>query len=108
MNAFDLLAESKMRQWEQDKKDGKPKRNSAGPVIGSGSGESFERQLFADIKRLIRRSHLEEPAARRQTLREAEDLQVQLSARLERNSSYHLCRYIFETLAALRKECAGD
>ena len=103
MNAFDLLAEAKMRQWEKEKKEGKGGPRSGKPAISISSGESLERQLFDDIKRLIRRAHQEEPAVRRQTLREAEALQVQLSARLERSGCRHLSKYLFETIAELRK-----
>jgi len=104
MNAFDLLAEAKMRQWEKEKKDGKGDPKPGGRTISTSSGESFERQLFDDIKRLMRRARHEEPEARKRTLREAEALQVQLSARLERSGSRYLSKYLFETISELRKE----
>ena len=102
MNAFDLLAEAKMRQWEKEKKEGKSGPGPGKGTISASSGESFERQLFDDIKRLMRRARQEEPEERRRTLREAEALQIQLSARLERSGSRYLSRYLFETITELR------
>ena len=108
MNAFDLLAEAKMRQWEKEKKEGKAAPDPGRQTISAGSGESFERRLFADIKRLIGQARREGPEGRKRALREAEALQIQLSARLERNGSYHLSRYLFEVVSELRKGTAGD
>ena len=108
MNAFDLLAEAKMRQWEKEKKEGKSGPGSGKPTISASSGESLERQLFDDIKRLMRRARLEEPATRKETLREAEALQVQLSARLERSGCRYLSKYLFETIAELRNAPADE
>ncbi|WP_338669176.1 hypothetical protein [Pseudodesulfovibrio methanolicus] len=102
MRAFDIMAEAKMRQWEQDKKDGKIKP-SGGPTLSVESGDSLEKQLFADITRLIRRSRQEPLQTSAETLREAEKLQVQLSARLERTGACHLSRYVADRVRALRE-----
>lgn len=102
MNAFDIMAEAKMRQWEKDKKEGKVKQVTERQLVSVSSGDSLEKQLFADIKRLIKRSHQEDPAVREATLVEAEKLQVQLSARLERNGCYHLTKYLFDEIRKLR------
>jgi hypothetical protein len=66
------------------------------------SDESYEKQLFAEIKRLIRKSHQEDTESRKQTLKQAEELQVQLSARLERSGCYYLSQHVFEEIAKLR------
>jgi len=58
VRAFGIMAEAKMRQWEKDKKEGKVKP-STGPTLSVESGDSLEKQLFADITRLIRRSRQE-------------------------------------------------
>lgn len=107
MNAFDLMAEAKMRQWEKEKKEGKAKASS-GRTVSAGAGESFERQLFDDIKRLLRRAKGEDPEARSHTLQEAEALQIQLSARLERGGSRYLSKYLFETIGELRGEVPSE
>jgi len=108
VNAFNIMAEAKMRQWEKDKKEGKIRPNKDGQLVSMGIGDSLEKQLFGDIKRLISRSHQEEPAARDATLREAEKLQVHLAARLERNGCYHLAKYLFEEIARLRSGIEAD
>lgn len=102
MRAFDIMAEAKMRQWEKDKKEGKVKPSTR-PPLSVESGDSLEKQLFADITRLIRRSRQEPLRTGEETLREAEKLQVQLSARLERTGAYHLSRYVADRIRALRK-----
>ncbi|WP_319582359.1 hypothetical protein [uncultured Pseudodesulfovibrio sp.] len=103
MHAFDILAEAKMRQWEKEKKDGVTKPSANRPALSVESGDSLEKQLFADIKRLIRRSRQEPPQAGRETLKEAERVQVQLSARLEKAGAYHLSRYVADRIRALRE-----
>lgn len=102
MNAFDIMAEAKMRQWEKDKKEGKVKQDAERQLVSVSSGDSLEKQLFDDIKRLIKRSHQEEPVVREATLMESEKLQVQLSARLERNGCYLLTKYLFDEIRKLR------
>jgi len=91
-----------MRQWEQDKNEGRVKSSPTRQLVSASSSESFEKQLFADIKRLIERSYEEESEVREETLREAENMQVQLSARLESNGCYHLAKYLFDQLGELR------
>lgn len=103
MHAFDILAEAKMRQWEKEKKEGVAKPARSGPSLSLESGDSLEKQLFADIRRLIRRSRLEDPQASRATLKEAERVQVQLSARLEKAGAYHLSRHVADRIRALRE-----
>ena len=103
MHAFDILAEAKMRQWEKEKKEGAAKPAASGPTLSVEFGDSLEKQLFADITRLIRRSRRESPQTRQETLREAESLQVRLSARLEKTGAYHLSRYVAERIGALRQ-----
>ena len=102
MNAFDIMAEAKMRQWEKDKREGKVKQSADRQPVSVSSGDSLEKQLFADIKRLIKRSHQEEHCLREATLLEAEKLQVQLSARLEKSGCYHLAKYLFDEISKLR------
>jgi len=102
VRAFDIMAEAKMRQWEKEKKEGTAKPSASGPSPVE-SGESFERQLFADIRRLIRRSRQEPLRAGAATLREAEKLQVQLSARLEKAGACHLSRYVADRIRAMRE-----
>ena len=102
MNGFDIMAEAKMRQWEKDKKEGKTEPVSEKQFVFVRADESYEKQLFAEIKRLIQQSHQEDAESRRQTLRQAEGLQVQLSARLERSGCYYLSQHVFEEIAKLR------
>ncbi len=102
MNGFDIMAETKMRQWEQDKKDGKVEPKAERQITCTASGESLEKQLYADIKRLIRRSFEEAPRERHESLMEAERIQVQLSARLEKNGHYHLVKYFSDEIRKLR------
>lgn len=102
MNAFDMMAEAKMRQWEKNKKEGNVKKSTDRSFVSVNSGDSMEKQLFADIKRLIKRSHHEDHPLREATLLETEKLQIQLSARLERSGCYHLARYLFDEISKLR------
>jgi hypothetical protein len=102
MNAFDIMAEAKMRQWEKSKKEGKAKQSTGKQLVSVSSGDSLEKQLFADIKRLIKRSHQEEHCLREATLLEAEKLQVQLSTRLESSGCYYLAKYLFDEINKLR------
>ncbi|WP_316898606.1 hypothetical protein [Pseudodesulfovibrio indicus] len=103
MRAFDLLAEAKMLQWEKEKKKGGARPVANRPTVSVESGDSLEKQLFADIKRLILRARAEPPQTGRSTLKEAEKVQVQLSARLEKAGAYHLSRYVAERIRALRE-----
>lgn len=102
MNAFDIMAEAKMRQWEKDKMEGKIKPVPKEQLVSVGSCESLEKQLFDDIKRLIKRSSQEEPKIQAATLKEVEKLQMQLLARLERSGCYHLTKYVFDEIRKLR------
>ncbi|MGE4194482.1 MAG: hypothetical protein AB7E51_13915 [Pseudodesulfovibrio sp.] len=103
MHGFDLLAEAKMRQWEKERKEGGAKAAANRPTVTVESGDSLEKQLFADIKRLILRSREELPQTGRTTLKEAEKVQVQLSARLEKAGACHLSRYVAERIRAMRE-----
>jgi hypothetical protein len=102
MNAFDILAEAKMRRWEQDKEEGTADTAQRRQLTLAGTGGSLEKQLFADIKRLLLRAKLEPPDVSTDTLRQAEKMQIQLSARLERSGCYRLSRYLSEEIRKLR------
>ncbi|WP_027722461.1 hypothetical protein [Maridesulfovibrio zosterae] len=103
MHAFDLMAEAKMRQWEKDKKDGKISSTVEKKQTLVGPGESLEKQLFIDIKKLITQSFLVEHDKRKELLVEAEKLQIHLSSRLERSGCYNLAKYFSDEISKLRK-----
>jgi len=102
MNAFDILAEVKMRQWERERKEAPDKPRPAHQFVFDGSSESFEKQLFDNIKQLILRSRQEDPQTRAQTLKQAERIHVQLSARLERSGCRYLSQYVFDVIGRLK------
>lgn len=101
MNGFDMMAEAKMRQWEKEKKSG-CKSASGKDTVSVSSGESLEKQLYADIKRLIKQSFQEGSVEQKQTLKEAEKLQIQLSARLERSGYNNISKYFSDEIKKLR------
>ena len=101
MNGFDMMAEAKMRQWEKEKKTG-CKSISEKETISVSSGESLEKQLYAYIKRLIKQSFKAEPVEQKQMLKEAEKLQIQLSARLERSGYNNISKYFSDEIKKLK------
>jgi len=102
MHAFDIMAEAKMRQWEKERKEGGSKPTAGRQLITVSAGESLEKQLYTDIKRMIAQAKGEQPEARRETLREAEALEVQLLARLERSGCFNLTKYLADEIRKLR------
>lgn len=94
MDAFGLLAEAKIRQWEQDVKDGKAKKTSNSEELSFSSNGSLERILYTKIRRTIILAYKETGEARKKMLKEAGEMEMQLSARLER-SGYNLMSTMF-------------
>ncbi|MFW5490300.1 MAG: hypothetical protein ACNI3A_18060 [Desulfovibrio sp.] len=94
MDAFGLLAEAKIRQWEQDVKDGKTKKTSNSEELSFSSNGSLERILYTKIRRTIILAYKETGEARKKMLKEAAEMEMQLSARLER-SGYNLMSTMF-------------
>lgn len=107
MHAFDILAEAKMRQWEQDKRDGKVADKKKEDVVTPESYESLEKQLYYDIRKLMVESYLAGETERQEMQSRANNMLVQLAARLER-AGYNIMSKMFadevQTLKA--KACA--
>ena len=104
MHAFDIMAEAKMRQWArktQEAKDapaGQPKAaHTPAPVF-----ESLESKLHGEITALLDKASELEGAEREELLRQAEELRVQLAARLERDGYHILARHFTESIQAYR------
>lgn len=109
MDAFGVLAEAKMRQWERDVREGRAKAPKSGETVGLESGESLERRLYEDIRRLVVESRLVEGREREALRARAEKLQVQLAARLEKSGYNLLSRMFADEIQALkaRAEAVG-
>ncbi len=93
MHAFDILAEAKIRQWEQDKKEQKtsPQKRE---TLRIDPTESLEKQLYLEIRQSIIKAYLESGTNREDHLQMATKMEVQLSARLER-SGYNMMSKLF-------------
>lgn len=109
MDAFGVLAEAKMRQWERDVREGRAKAPKLGETVGLESGESLERRLYEDIRRLVVESRMVEGREREALRARAEKLQVQLAARLEKSGYNLLSRMFADEIQALkaRAEAVG-
>lgn len=94
MHAFDILAEAKMRQWEQDRRDGKVAEKKKEAAVNPESYESLEKQLYYDIRKLIVESYLADEAVRQKMQSRASNMLVQLAARLER-AGYNIMSKMF-------------
>ncbi len=106
MHAFGLLAEAKMMQWEQDKKNGEVSKRSSAQVCSSDSSDSLEKQLYAGIEKLIQESANVSPAQRADKLRQAEKMQVQLMCRLEKSGYNHLVKLFADNILELKRNVA--
>ncbi len=94
MHAFDILAEAKIRQWEKEKREGKQDERKQPQTDSAYSGQSLERQLYDEIRELIRRAYSDDSGMQDVLLGKAERLQIQLTARLE-TSGYHNISKLF-------------
>lgn len=108
MNVFDLLAESRIREWESRA------RSTPGHSEGKGKSkggeyqktESFERQLLQEIHGLIEASKTDDPETKSRCEERAKGLQVQLMASLEKQGLNLTAKRISEELAEFRAKIA--
>lgn len=102
MRAFDVMAEAKMRQWEQEVREGKTKPISSAKPLTLDFSESLERRLYRDIRETIIKAYMQTGATQQQMLAEAERMQVQLNSRLEKSGYNRVSRMFSENIHALR------
>jgi hypothetical protein len=102
MHAFDILAESKMRQWERERREGETAPAPKVPAVHVDSSDSLERKLYLDIRRLVVRSCMEPDEHGRGLMETAQKLQVQLNARLEKSGYNLLSRLFSDEISTLR------
>lgn len=102
MNAFDILAEAKIRQWQQDLRDGKGRSTSAGSSPSFNNKESLEKILYDEIRRTIIKSYQEPEEDRKNMLSKAAEMQVQLAARLEKSGHNLMSKMFAEEIQKIR------
>ena len=102
MHAFDIMAEAKMRQWQEDLRTGKAKLRSDPSAFSATNLESLERRLYREVRENVIRSHLVPEDQRQELLEEATAMQVQLAARLETSGFNQLSRLFAEEIQALK------
>lgn len=80
---WEQLAEARIQDWRRRVAEGEVEAD--GPGVPSGA-ESFELQLFKEIMGLLDEAReLEDGAPRREALRRANDLRIQLMACVEKD-----------------------
>lgn len=89
MHAFDIMAEAKIRQWEQDVREGRAKKPTGGNPAPLDTSESLEKLLLHEIRLTIIKAYMVDGETRKKMLSECSDMQVQLASRLEK-SGYNL------------------
>tara|TARA_R110002096_G_scaffold39227_7_gene107506 strand:- start:300 stop:623 length:324 start_codon:yes stop_codon:yes gene_type:complete len=104
MSIFDLLAEAKIKEWENRDRS---TTNQSEEKRKSKSGEyqkteSFEKQLLQDIHGLIEDSNSDDQETNSRCVERAKSLEVQLMASLEKQGLYLTAKRISEELAELR------
>ncbi|MGL6315033.1 hypothetical protein [Vibrio sp. WXL103] len=103
MNAFDILAENKIRSWEKDKAEGKiqPKKETESP-----KRSSFEAMLFNDIVALYQHmAPLDEASSQYQRYEEkVNDLTSQLQLSMERQKMFINSQILMRELAKRKAE----
>ncbi len=104
MHAFDILAEAKIRQWEKEKKEGKQDKRVQAQSESAYSGQSLERQLYDEIRELIRQAYSEGSGKQEMLLGEAEKLQVQLTARLETSGYHNMSKWFGDEIQRYKRE----
>lgn len=104
MHAFNIMAEAKMRQWAKTTQEAKAA--SAGSPKAAHTPapafESLESKLHGEITALLDNASGALGAERETLLRQAEELRVQLAARLERDGYHLLARHFTESIQAYR------
>lgn len=106
MHALNILAEAKMRQWEQDRRAGRVSLQS-GNQTSFSSGHSLEKLLFDDICALYAQARTATGAERLRLSRDAEKLQIQLTVRLERQGYATLAKWYGDMLLQRRQGVDG-
>ncbi|QGY41074.1 hypothetical protein GM415_13370 [Pseudodesulfovibrio cashew] len=106
MTGFDLLAESKIRQWEQDVREGRIQPSKTAKAESVGQYEPLEKKLFRDIRKNIIKAYMSSGQERRQLLEDAGNMHVQLSSRLERSGYNRMSKMFSDTIQAV-KAAAG-
>lgn len=106
MTGFDLLAESKIRQWEQDVREGRIQPSKTAKAESVGQYEPLEKKLFRDIRKNIIKAYMSSGQERRQLLEDAGNMHVQLSSRLERSGYNRMSKMFSDSIQAV-KAAAG-
>ena len=103
MHAFDILAESKIREWQQTVREKKENPSEETPHSTAPLTESYEKILYYDIRKTIIESFMTQGEEREALLKSASDMQVQLASRLEK-SGYNIISKMFgDEIQALRQ-----
>lgn len=102
MSMFDILAEAKIRQWEQDVKDGKVKNTPIGAPSLLDASQSLEKILYDEIRHTIIKSYKATGDARTKMLQASYEMQVQLASRLEKSGYYVMSKMFADEIQKVR------
>ena len=102
MRAFDIMAEAKMRQWAKETQQAKSAPTGQSKAKPAPAFESLESKLHGEITSLLDEASGQQGEQREALLRQAEELRVQLAARLERDGYHLLARHFTDSIQAYR------